>query len=336
MRTTTTTFALALAATLCAQAVSAATRTVANVNDSGPGSLRDTIQASASGDTINFSINFFFGGTIVLTNGELVIGRSLNIVGPSAGVTVSGNNSSRVFYISSGTVIISNLVISSGRIASGPDEPALGGGFLNSGNLSLINCTLLANVAAGGAGPFGDGEPAFGGAIFNSGGLTLLNCTFVSNSVAGGNGDPGGRGGSALGGAVYSNGGMVSVVNCTFDHQKAQGGRGGFASTVGGTGGGGGSAIGGGLNLTQAGATLHNTIFSSCSVVAGIGGNASTPGPNGSATGPNVAGAVTSQGHNLVGETDGSTGWVARISWAQLPPRSTRSSAPCRTTVATS
>ncbi len=205
-------------------AVSAATRTVTNLNDDGPGSLRETIRVSAPGD----AIDFFGSGTIVLTTGELAIGRSLTILGPATGMAVSGNDRSRVFNISGGTVVLSNLVIRNGRMAGidGFNEGggyAQGGGILNSGSLSPINCTLHANVAAGGrgdSGPFGggDGGGAFGGAICNLGTLALLNCTFDSNSALGGDGFINGlsayNGGNAYGGAVCSDN-IVALVNCT-------------------------------------------------------------------------------------------------------------------------
>jgi hypothetical protein len=47
--------------------VSAAIITVTNINDNGPGSLRQSILDAAPGDTINFSVT----GAIRLTSGEL-------------------------------------------------------------------------------------------------------------------------------------------------------------------------------------------------------------------------------------------------------------------------
>ena len=58
----------------------AATRTVTSLSDSGSGSLRDRITISSPGDTIIFSVT----GTILLTSGELVIGKDLRINGPGA------------------------------------------------------------------------------------------------------------------------------------------------------------------------------------------------------------------------------------------------------------
>jgi hypothetical protein len=66
----------------------AATDVVSNLNDSGPGSLRATIAAAASGDTIVFQAGLT--GPITLTTGSagcgLTISQNLTISGP--GTTV--------------------------------------------------------------------------------------------------------------------------------------------------------------------------------------------------------------------------------------------------------
>ena len=56
----------------------AATHTVTNLADSGPGSLRQTIATASASDFITFATN----GTITLTSGELLIEKNLNIIGP--------------------------------------------------------------------------------------------------------------------------------------------------------------------------------------------------------------------------------------------------------------
>jgi len=93
------------------QTAGATTRTVTSLNDSGPGSLRATIAASAAGDTIIFSVS----GTITLSSGDLAVGRDLTITGPGAKVlTVSADHSCRVFSFYSGTVNLSGLTIAEG------------------------------------------------------------------------------------------------------------------------------------------------------------------------------------------------------------------------------
>jgi hypothetical protein len=100
--------------------------TVMNNNDSGSGSLRATIAAAQSGDTIDFSSKLK-GETITLTSGELLITDSVTIDGLGANqLAVSGNNASRVFEVATGlNVTISGLTITQGYALE------QGGGILN-------------------------------------------------------------------------------------------------------------------------------------------------------------------------------------------------------------
>jgi hypothetical protein len=161
--------------------------TVTNQADSGPGSLRDAIAAAAPGDTINFSLTL--PATITLTSGELLISKNLTISGPGASsLTISGNNSSRVFEIGSGfTVAISGLTIQNGSADTG-------GGFVNSGTLMLSNSTLSGNRAT-----------IAGGGILNAGTLTLTNSTLSGNDSC-----------CYFGGGGIFNQGMATVTNSTF------------------------------------------------------------------------------------------------------------------------
>src|SRR5438105_9787741 len=97
----------------------ASTLLVSNLNDSGPGSLRQAIASAAPADTILFSVN----GTILLTTGELVITNDLTIAGPSADrLAISANNASRVFEVRANTSLaISDLTITGGHAPDGPN-----------------------------------------------------------------------------------------------------------------------------------------------------------------------------------------------------------------------
>src|SRR5260370_9103530 len=75
-------FTLLCAAVARCKSAYAATITVNNTNDSGPGSLRQALFAAVSGDMINFSVI----GTITLTTGPLAVNKRVTISGPGANV----------------------------------------------------------------------------------------------------------------------------------------------------------------------------------------------------------------------------------------------------------
>ena len=75
-----TRFAIGLLLYAVALPVHAATITVTNTNDSGPGSLRHALANANNLDTINFAVT----GTIALTSGGLQVTKSVAISGPSS------------------------------------------------------------------------------------------------------------------------------------------------------------------------------------------------------------------------------------------------------------
>ena len=115
---------------------------------------------------------------------------------------------------------------------------------------------------------------ARGGGILGAAGTwTLTDCTLSGNSVTAGN--------YAYGGGMW-NGGVTSLTNCTVTGNTA--------------------LQGGGLQVGNAGTmTLGNTI------VAGNTASSAAAGPDVR----QVKGIFVSAGHNLIGMTDGSTGWLA-------------------------
>jgi len=174
------------------------TLTVQNTLDSGAGSLRAEIAAAHSGDTINFATSLD-GQTIKLTSGELLINKTLTIAGPAdRSLTVSGGGISRVFEVPTpakhatrNVVSLSGLTISNGvgvfAASSSHYGDGEGGAILNWGTLTVSNCILSGNSAAGGG----------GGAIENQGPLTISAST-LTNNVAPNNS------GGGLGGAIQS------------------------------------------------------------------------------------------------------------------------------------
>src|SRR5579884_2133266 len=193
--------------------------TVTNLNDSGPGSLRQAVLAADANpgpDVIHFAPGL--GGTIGLTTGQLNVTDDLKIDGPGQDrLAVSGNNASRVFAVSgSGTdVTIRDLAIlnglATGVTATGPLGPAtLGGGILNDqASLKLAHVTLAGNQASGFIGG--------GGGVANIGGgsLTIEDSTVAGNVAAGTSvNSPGG-------GALSDDGSALTVHHSLFVGNQA-------------------------------------------------------------------------------------------------------------------
>ncbi len=292
---------------------------------------------------ISFSPSVFATAqTINLTAGQLVMSNTAfdeSIIGPAAGVTVNGGGISRVLQINpSVTAIILGLTLTGGG-----GDAVLGGGVLvlAGASLSLSNCTISGNTAAGDGGGIasygtiivsdctvsGNTAAGNGGAIdsdnvFGTATMSLLNCTISGNASG------------LLGGGLYSRGGGATVNSCTINNNTATGAGGGVASKVAmelitnctltgnkANGGGGlynagttsvrnctitansgGAGGGGGLLNSNGKLTLDNTI------VAG-NTNGSTP-----AAASDIAGAIAVSGtFNLIG-TGGSGGLVNGVS----------------------
>src|SRR6266481_1305924 len=105
------------------------TLTVSSLADSGAGTLRDRIAAAVPGDTIQIGLS----GAITL-NSELVLSKSLRINGLTAdSLRISGNNHSRVFNITSGSVQIFNMAIADGRVVGTNGLAGLNGETVSGG-----------------------------------------------------------------------------------------------------------------------------------------------------------------------------------------------------------
>ena len=141
----------------------------------GDCSLREAITASNASFTqnvIQFSALFNSPQTIVLTNGELTIRKSLSIIGNGANLTtISGNNASRVFLIPQSflAVTISGLTIANGN--GNGNGSSNGGGLknLSTGLVNLTNCAFTNNAASTGyGGGLEDRSPGGGSLILRA------------------------------------------------------------------------------------------------------------------------------------------------------------------------
>lgn len=170
---------------------------VTSTADSGAGTLREALANVCTGDTITFNLAGAGPHTITLTTGELLVVDDVTINNNSGeSITVSGNNTSRVFSINNNkTANIIGLSITGGSVTGD------GAGILNDGALTIVNSTLFDNTAG-----------ADGGAInttATSTSLTLINTT-ISGNTAGGSG-----------GGLITQGGTVSIVNTTITNNTA-------------------------------------------------------------------------------------------------------------------
>ena len=149
------------------------TLTVTNTDDGGAGSLRQAVlDANAAGgaDEIVFDPGLN-GQTITLTSGEIVIDDELTITGPGSDqLTVSGDDSSRIFSISSSAsaVTISGLTLSDG--STDADGGAI---YANDVDLTIQNSVIQDSYASN------DG----GGIFQDEGTLTITDSLISGNSV---------------------------------------------------------------------------------------------------------------------------------------------------------
>ena len=125
------------------------------------------------GATVDFSLAE--ESTITLVDGQLEIEKSLTIDGSTApGLTVSGNNSSRVFrvfYTGRGNIKIKTITITEGFVKRNGQEG--GGGIKNSAKLTLENVTIRNNRSED-----------VGGGIYNMGHIILVNSAISQNQAA--------------------------------------------------------------------------------------------------------------------------------------------------------
>jgi hypothetical protein len=316
--------------------------TVTNLADSGLGSLRYAIANTPASGTVDFQPRLT--GSIILTGGALFISNDLTIAGPGAGVlTVSGNHVSAVLGIPKGNVSISGLTFADGTVDDTGNSVSPGAGIANYGDLSLANVVIEGNSytgsSEGGGGiyssgtltltsstiidnsanaPSAGGGGGVGGGIENKGNMTITDCTIIDNSATTGGGGLdnqntlavysstfSGNSGTLEGGGVLNDrNGYITLTNTTFSGNSAASGAG--ICEVG------NSAAGSVANCTLSGNTASSTgggltdqnPYGSMAV-----GNTIIAG-NSAPTSPDFSGTINSQGHNLIGDGTGASGFA--------------------------
>jgi hypothetical protein len=286
------------------------------------------------------------GGTYTLTiaptgdddGGHLSIGRGLTnsnvaIDGASDGTTViDANNLDHAidvgFFcsatlsqltIQNGTGTFGGDVGNSGRltidgcsITAGTAIFGGGGVFSNGGTLTITNSTVSNNGTTGtwGAGVFAQGATVTldadtlatnsgdkgAGLFMNGGQATITNSTIAGNSAA------------STGGGIYNQAATLTLTNDTIANNSATTGGGiytfGFGASITLT------------NCTIAGNTCSGPFDAGGGIYQGIGNpttilkNTIVAG-NLADVGPDVDGTITSQGHNLIGNSQDASGIVA-------------------------
>jgi len=240
------------------------TYTVNTTSDAvNPGSglltLRQAVadaDASSTSSSIGFSSTVFAPGsmhTITLAQGQLEVSGTTTIDGPSAGnLTIDANHTGRAFQISSGAnVILQNMTITNGLVATAPGVAAMGGAILNFGSLQVIDDTVSNSNASGGSFIYngnsnteGVGGEADGGGIYSIGTLEIVGSIISGNTAQAGasyDNDPLSTPitNIAQGGGIDS-GGPLTIQGSTITDNTISGGEGDGGA-------GGGASFGGGV-----------------------------------------------------------------------------------------
>jgi hypothetical protein len=161
---------------------------VSNLDDTGPGSLRQAIiDANALPGPHLIEFQSDLAGTVLLGSPLPELDESMDILGPVSGlVTIDGNGLHQPFLIEEGAVVsMTHLTLRNG-------QSLLGGAIVNFGELTLEHM-LIANNSA----EFG------GGGISNEGLLVIRNSTISGNSTDA----------SGIGGGLENFNGNVLIVD---------------------------------------------------------------------------------------------------------------------------
>jgi predicted outer membrane repeat protein len=208
-----TRFAIGLLICAVALPVHAATITVTNTNDNGPGSLRQALAVAHDGDRITFAVS----GAITLTSSALVVSKSVTISGPGPDqLSIVGLQFQSVFAVEAAT--ISGLTIRNGAV-----------GIDNFGTLTVRNCVIsgmsvdgIHNVASLTVVNSNVSDNFFG--IYNiTGEFGVVTATILSTTVSGNSAGGVVAAPNFFGGRAY-----ITITDCTITNNFSQSGGGGI------------------------------------------------------------------------------------------------------------
>jgi hypothetical protein len=276
-----------------------------SINIARPGTDQLTVRRNKGGTYRIFTVT---SGTTVSISGLTIADGRVGALFPGAGIS------------NQGTLMISNCTVANNR--GDGVEVAFGGGIYNSGSLTVENCLITGNVTAtvsgGGGGGIANnsGGGGYGGAIRNeAGGTATVTATTFSGNV------------STVAGGV-SNRGIMTLSGSTFSSNMGGLGRGaienlgtmiiGNGTISGNTAEGGGAGIGNGGTLTITNSTIagnSNTISFRGGGIENSDGtlnmrNTILAGNTDIGGAPDLYGSLTSSGYNLLGNTQGGSGYA--------------------------
>ena len=253
---------------------------------------------------------YTYGGAIANRAGGVIniTSSTIGSVPITANTSTSGNGANSgggIYNSGSGTINIIDSIIGGGDFGNDADK---GGGIYNDGIINVASTTFGHNSAGSGGGIYNNGILTITGSTFESnectqdgGGIyntdtaavSVSNSTFYLNFTSGEQSNY-----SACGGAIF-NANALSVGDSTFTLNHV----GGYGSRIGG---------GGIFNESGATAAIKSSIFSHNLIDTGaqtvVGGN-------------DLYGSFTSRGFNLIGSTDGNTGFTARTDLTLADPK---------------
>jgi len=243
------------------------------IDSAGGGGIRNftTGTVNVTNCTLSNNSGLNGGGIANSSNGRVFV-TNCSVSGNTSQLT-NGTSFGGGIYNPNGYVNITNSTLSN-NTAHGGSDVGEGGGVYNNGTLIVLSSTIFDNTATS------DSSSGIGGGVFNFGQLEITNSTIIENVATSAPQPPNGFS-DGVGGGIYNLNTAV-ITNSTIAYNQSAGG------TI--------NHDAGGIENDDTAAHMQ---VKSCIIANNVG------------SGPDVSGPFTSGGFNLIGATDGSTGFTA-------------------------